>query len=78
MMNRTESLARKICRDVARKQASRRELWVKLADLDIDVREEAVVAALVWANSRSWLRVGGQPAHSVVLTEEGLKVAGHH
>ncbi len=78
MMSRTESLARKICRDVARQQASRRELWVKLADLDIDMRDEAVAAALVWANGRNWLRVGGQPAHSVVLTDEGLKIARGH
>lgn len=78
MMNRTESLARKLCRDVARQQASRRELWVKLADLDIDAQEEAIVAALVWANGRNWIRVSGQPAHSVVLTQEGLRIAGRH
>ena len=47
MMTRIESLARKLCRDVARQQASRREFGVKLADLDVDMREEAIVAALV-------------------------------
>jgi hypothetical protein len=78
MMNRTESLARKLCRDVARQQASRREFWVKLADLNIDMRDEAIFAALVWASGRNWIRVTGHPAHSVVLTEEGLKIAGRH
>lgn len=71
-------MARKLCRDVARQHASRPESWVKLADLDIDMREEAIVAALVWASGRNWIRVIGQPAYSVVLTEEGLKIAGHH
>lgn len=51
---------------------------MKLADLNIDMRDEAIVAALVWASGRNWIRVTGQPTHSVVLTEEGLKIAGRH
>lgn len=52
-------------------------LWISVDELSVSGRSRALVdAALELAAERRWLMVGGQPAHSLKLTEEGRQVAG--
>jgi hypothetical protein len=74
MPSRIVPLAIKICREVARLQASRRNIWISISDLNVGASNDDIESAVALAAGRNWLLVGGQPAHSVVLTEEGWKI----
>jgi hypothetical protein len=76
MTANTEALARRICGEVVRLQAGRTMFWINVAEFDLSADEDAVDKALILAADRNWLQVAGQPAHSVLLMEEGRQLAG--
>ncbi len=51
-------------------------LWISVDELSVTGRSRNIVdSALELAAQRGWLMVGGQPAHSLMLTEAGRQVA---
>jgi hypothetical protein len=77
MRSKAEALARRICREVVRQQASRHMLWISIEDLTVAGRDRKLIdAALKWAEQQGWLTAGGEPAHSVILTEYGRRIGG--
>jgi len=61
-----------------------RSKWVFVAKVSEAIKvkdEEMLSSAITLAAQKGWLMVGGQPAHSVLLTDKGeavaLKKSGH-
>jgi hypothetical protein len=78
MRSAAEALARRICREVFRQQASRHMLWISISDLSIAGRDrELIDAALRFGERKGWLTAGGDPVHSVILSEGGRRIAGN-
>ena len=62
----------------------KRSQWASVAMLSQVIKvkdEEMLSSAITLAAQKGWLMVGGQPAHSVLLTDKGeavaLKKSGH-
>jgi hypothetical protein len=79
-----EPLAIRICKAAHTIMYGKRSQWASVATLSQVIRvkdEEMLSSAISLAAQKGWLMVGGQPVHSVLLTDKGeavaLKKSGH-
>jgi hypothetical protein len=79
-----EPLAIRICKAAHAIMDGKRSQWASVAKLSqiIKVKDEVMLSsAITLAAQKGWLMVGGQPVHSVLLTDKGeavaLKKSGH-
>jgi hypothetical protein len=73
-----EPLARRICKAVYDIMEGKRSQWVPLTRVaeHVNVKHpELLNGAISYASERRWLMVGGQPVHSLLLTEPGAVAA---
>ena len=73
-----EPLARRLCKGVNDLLAGRHSQWVSVSKVSqqINVKDEEMLnGAIAFAARSGWIMAGGQPVHSVLLTEAG-QVAG--
>jgi hypothetical protein len=73
-----EPLAICICKAAHTIIDGKRTQWASVAMLSqvIKVKDEEMLSrAITLAARKGWLRVGGQPVHSVLLTDKGKAVA---
>jgi hypothetical protein len=73
-----EPLARRFCKGVHDLAGGRHSQWVSVSKISqhIKVRDEEMLnGAMSFAAQRGWLMVGGQPVHSVLLTQPGQMAA---
>ena len=73
-----EPLARRLCKGVNDLLAGRHSQWVSVSKVSqqINVKDEEMLnGAITFAARSGWIMAGGQPVHSVLLTETG-QVAG--
>ena len=67
-----EPLARRLCKGVNDLLAGKHSLWVSVSKVSehTSVRDEEMLkGAITFAAQSGWLMIGGQPAHSVLLTQ---------
>ena len=79
-----EPLAIRICKAAHSMMAGERSQWVSVAKVSQVIKvtdEEILISAITLAAQKGWLMVGGQPVHSLLLTDKGeavaLKKSGH-
>src|SRR5918993_2990481 len=79
-----EPLAIRICKAAYTVMDGKRSQWASVTMLSQIIKvkdEEMLSSAISLAAQKGWLMVGGQPVHSVLLTEKGeavaLKKSGH-
>lgn len=48
--------------------------WTSLSSLNLGAEQEKIDAAILLAALSGWLQVGGKPAHSVIVTAEGIEL----
>jgi hypothetical protein len=79
-----EPLAIRICKAAHTIMDGERSQWASVAEVSqvIKVKDEEMLSgAITLAAQKGWLMVGGQPIHSVLLTDRGeavaLKKSGH-
>lgn len=79
-----EPLAVRICKAAHTIMDGRRSQWASVAEVSRVTKvkdEEMLSSAISLAAQKGWLMVGGQPVHSVLLTDKGeavaLKRSGH-
>ena len=73
-----EPLAIRICKAAYTVMDGKRSQWASVAKLSqvIKVKDEEMLnSAITLAARKGWLMVGGQPIHSVLLTDKGEAVA---
>src|ERR1044072_9983089 len=73
-----EPLAVRICKAAHTIMDGRRPQWAPVAMLSQIIKvkdEEMLSSAITLAAQKGWLMVGGQPVHSVLLTDKGAAVA---
>jgi hypothetical protein len=73
-----EPLARRICKAVYDIMGGKRSQWVSLTRVSehINVKnQELLNGAISYASEQRWLMVGGQPVHSLLLTQTGEAAA---
>ena len=73
-----EPLAVRICKAAHTIMDGRRSQWASVAEVSrvIKVKDEEMLgSAISLAAQKGWLMVGGQPVHSVLLTDKGEAVA---
>jgi hypothetical protein len=73
-----EPLAIRICKAAHTIMDGKRSQWASLAKLSQVIKvkdEEMLSSAITLAAQKGWLMVGGQPVHSVLLTDKGEAVA---
>jgi len=73
-----EPLAIRICKAAHAIADGRRSEWVSVTKVSQFIKvkdEEMLSSAISLAAQKSWLMVGGQPVHSVLLTDAGETVA---
>ena len=73
-----EPLARRLCKGVYDLAGGKHSQWVSIRKISehISVKDaEMLNGALTFAAQSGWLMVGGQPAHSVLLTQPGQVAA---
>ena len=73
-----EPLARRLCKGVFDLLAGKSSQWVSVSRISqqINVKDEEMLnGAISFAAQRGWLMVGGQPVHSVLLTQPGQVAA---
>jgi hypothetical protein len=73
-----EPLARRICKAVYDIMGGKRSQWVSLSRVSehINVKnQELLNGAISYASEQRWLMVGGQPVHSLLLTQLGEAAA---
>jgi hypothetical protein len=69
-----EPLARRLCKGVSDVLDGKHSQWVSVSKISqhINVKDEEMLnGAITFAARSGWLMVGGQPAHSVLLTQPG-------
>ena len=69
-----EPLARRLCKGVNDLMAGKHSQWVSVSKIfqHIHVKDEEMLnGAITFAAQSGWLMIGGQPAHSVLLTQSG-------
>jgi len=69
-----EPLARRLCKGVNDLMAGKHSQWVSVSKISehIQVKDEEMLnGAITFAAQSGWLMIGGQPAHSVLLTQSG-------
>ena len=69
-----EPLARRLCKGVSDVLAGKHSQWVSVSKISqhINVKDEEMLnGAITFAARSGWLMVGGQPVHSVLLTQPG-------
>lgn len=67
-----EPLALRLCKAVYDIMAGKRSQWVSLTRVSerVNVKnQELLGGAVSYASQKGWLMVGGQPVHSLLLTE---------
>jgi hypothetical protein len=79
-----EPLAIRICKAAHTIMDGRGSQWASVAMVSQIIKvkdEEMLSSAITLAAQKGWLMVGGQPVHSVLLTDKGeavaLKKSGH-
>ena len=73
-----EPLAIRICKAAYTIMDGKRPQWASVAEVSqiIKVKDEQMLSsAISLAAWKGWLMVGGQPVHSVLLTDKGEAVA---
>jgi hypothetical protein len=73
-----EPLARRMCKAVYDLMAGKRAQWVSVTKLSEHIKvkdQEMLAGAITHAARQGWLMVGGQPVHSVLLTDSGEQAA---
>ena len=73
-----EPLARRLCKGVYDLADGKHSQWVSVSKISQHIKvkdEEMLNGALSFAAKSGWLMVGGQPVHSVLLTEPGQVAA---
>ncbi len=48
--------------------------WTSVSSLNLGVEQDIIDTAISIAVSSGWLSVGGKPAHSVIVTAEGIEM----
>ena len=69
-----EPLARRLCKAVYDLMEGKRSQWVSVTRVSQEIKvkdEEMLNGSISFAAQSGWLQVGGQPAHSVLLTAGG-------
>jgi hypothetical protein len=69
-----EPLARRLCKGVNDLMAGKYSQWVSVSKVSqhINVKDEEMLnGAITFAAQSGWIMIGGQPAHSVLLTQSG-------
>ena len=69
-----EPLARRLCKAVYALMEGKRSQWISVTRVSQEIKvkdEEMLTGAISFAAQSGWLMVGGQPAHSVLLTASG-------
>jgi hypothetical protein len=69
-----EPLARRLCKGVYDLAGGKHLQWVSVSKISVK-DEEMLNGAISFAAQSGWLMVGGQPAHSVLLTQPGQVTA---
>jgi hypothetical protein len=64
---------KELLRATERAHGSNRKRWVMVGELDFPYTLTQTHAAIAVAEQEGWLIVGGKPAHSVMITPQGLK-----
>jgi hypothetical protein len=73
-----EPLARRMCKAVHDLMGGKHSQWVSVTRVSgqINVKDaEMLAGAISFAAQSGWLQVGGQPAHSLLLTPLGEQAA---
>jgi hypothetical protein len=73
-----EPLALRLCKGVSDLLAGKHSQWMSVSKISqhINVRDEEMLnGAIALATQRGWLIAGGQPVHSVLLTQPGQVAA---
>jgi hypothetical protein len=73
-----EPLAIRICKAAHSIMDGEGSQWVSVAKVSQVIKvkdEEMLSSAITFAAQKGWLMVGGQPVHSVLLTDKGKAVA---
>jgi hypothetical protein len=69
-----EPLPRRLCKGVSDVLSGKHSQWVSVSKISLHINvkdEEMLNGAMSFAAQRGWLMLGGQPVHSVLLTEPG-------
>jgi hypothetical protein len=48
--------------------------WTSVSSLNLDAEQEKIDAAILLAALSGWVSIGGKPAHSVIVTAEGIEM----
>jgi hypothetical protein len=73
-----EPLARRLCKGVHELAGGKHSQWVSVSKISQHIKvkdEEMLNGAISFAAKNGWLMVGGQPVHSVLLTQPGQVAA---
>ena len=73
-----EPLARRLCKGVYDLAGGEHSQWVSVSKISEHIRvkdAEMLNGAISFAAQNGWLMVGGQPVHSVLLTQPGQAAA---
>ena len=71
-------LARRLCKGVYDLAGGKHSQWVSVSKISEHIRvkdAEMLKGAMSFAAQNGWLMVGGQPVHSVLLTQPGQAAA---
>ena len=69
-----EPLARRLCKGVNDLLSGKHSQWVSVSKVSLHIHvkdDEMLNGAITFAAQSGWIMVGGQPAHSVLLTQSG-------
>jgi hypothetical protein len=77
-MARISARMRAILKLVAQLTVDQPLAWLRIGVLDAAGSPEEVAEAVRYAADHGWLKVGGDPPHSLAITEEGRALTVRH
>lgn len=64
---------KELLRATERAHGGNRQRWVQVGDRDFPYTPTQLSFAIAIAEQQGWVIVGGKPAHSLMITQQGLK-----